>query len=172
MKKSQIDPVPNFFDRYILLAEEDDLLTALQNSLEDLENLDTKKLISIGDKTYAEHKWTIKDIFQHLIDNERIQSTRALRIARHDSTPLPGYDENLYAKNAEISRRSLQDLIDELKLIRKSSIELFKSIDKKNYGNKGICSGVEITPLGLAFSIIGHQKHHLDIIIDRYYNLS
>src|SRR5690348_17027724 len=98
MKRSDINPMPEFFDRYILLTEDEDIINSLENNLSVLEDLNIEELFRLGDKVYSKDKWTVKDIFQHMIDNERIQSYRALRIARNDKTIMPGYDENLLAK--------------------------------------------------------------------------
>ena len=123
MKKSEIKPMPEFFDRYINLVEEDDLFTALENAQKVVENTDMDKLHKIGSKIYAPGKWTINDIYQHIIDNERIQSFRALWIARGDTNELPGYDEDLFADNAKTDNRTIYELIDELLTLRKSTIQ-------------------------------------------------
>ena len=122
----------------------------------------------IGDKRYQPDKWTVKDVFQHIIDNERIQSYRALRFARKDTTELPGYDEKIFGDNAKTSNRTFTDLLDELKTLRVSVIQLFRSFDKTDMGNSGICFGQRISVTALGFVIIGHQIHHLRIIDERY----
>jgi len=168
MKKSTINPMPKFFDRYINLVAEDDLMDALNKSEADLENIDMATLNKIGLKTYQEGKWTINDIVQHIIDNERIQSYRAMRIARGDKTPLPGYEENLFAQNANATKRTLNDLIDELRVLRKSTIQLFKSFDERAFNNSGICFDQTITVAALGFVIVGHQQHHFNFIKEKY----
>ncbi len=168
MKKSDINPMPEFFDRYINLAEDEEVIVSLERNLKALETLDVKQLNTLGDKVYAPGKWTIKDIFQHLIDNERIQSYRALRIARNDKTIMPGYDENLLAQNTTASQQTLQSLIEEFKLVRKSSIVLFKRFTDEMLQRKGVCSGIEISVLALGFQLSGHQIHHLKVIRERY----
>ncbi|MCR6642971.1 MAG: DinB family protein [Sporocytophaga sp.] len=171
MKKSEIDPMPDFFDRYIDLVEEQDLVTAMNSSVQNLKMLDISFYKEIGDKVYAPGKWTIKQIIQHIIDNERIQSYRALRFSRKDETVLPGYDEALLASNADATNRPLKDLIDELIIVRQSSILLFKSFSKEMYLSKGICFNREISVLGLGFVIIGHEIHHFNVIKERYCSL-
>ena len=172
MKKSDINPMPEFFDRYINLAEDEELISSLERNLKVLETINIDSLKSIGDKVYEADKWTIKDIFQHLIDNERIQSYRALRIARNDKTILPGYDENLLAMNTNTKNQSLEILLEEFKLIRKSSILLFKSFTDEMLLRKGICYKVDISALALGFQLSGHQIHHLNIIKERYLPLN
>ncbi len=171
MKKSSINPMPEFFDRYINLAEDEELIVSLDRNLKILENINLQELKTIGDKVYELGKWTIKDIFQHMIDNERIQSYRALRIARNDKTILPGYDENLLALNTSTKNQSLEDLIEEFKLVRMTSILLFKNFTDEMLVRKGICYKVEISALALGFQLSGHQIHHLKVIQERYLTL-
>lgn len=171
MKRSDIQPMPEFFDRYINLAEDEEIIQSLESNLSVLENLNIQLLAALGDKVYAPGKWTIKDIIQHLIDNERIQSYRALRIARNDKTILPGYDENLLAQHTNTVHQKLTELIEEFKLVRRSSIVLFKSFTDEMLLRKGICSGIEISVLALGFQLSGHQIHHLKVIRERYLTL-
>jgi hypothetical protein len=168
MKKSDIHPMPKFFDRYINLAEDDEIVSSLEKSLSVLEHLNLNQLKSLGDKVYAPGKWTIKDIFQHLIDNERIQTYRALRFSRNDKTVLPGYDENLLAQNTNTIHQSLNSIIEEFKLTRQSSIALYRSFNDEMLLRTGICFQVEISVLALGFQLSGHQIHHLNVIGERY----
>ncbi len=168
MRKSYIDPMPQFFDRYINLVEDDEIVVSLKKYLGELNTLDIKRLEALKDNVYAPGKWTIKDIFQHLIDNERIQSYRALRIARNDTTVLPGYDQNLLAQNTNSSQQSLQSLIDEYIHLRQSSIIMFKNFTDEMLMRKGICAEVEISVLALGFQLCGHQIHHFDVISKHY----
>lgn len=172
MKKSDIHPMPKFFDRYIHQVEENDLMEALLNSQKEIDSIDIEKLKVIGNKTYQEGKWTINDIFQHIIDNERIQSYRALRFARKDPTVLPGYDEQLLAEQADAVSRKLEDIIDELRVLRISTIQLYKSMNVESVLNSGICFSQSISPLALGFVIVGHQLHHLNVIKEKYESLS
>jgi hypothetical protein len=172
MKKSDIHPMPMFFDRYIHQVTENDLMEALLNSQKAIDTINIEKLKSIGNKTYQEGKWTINDIFQHIIDNERIQSYRALRFARKDTTVLPGYDEGLFADNTNAKNRKLEDIIEELRVLRISTIQLYKSMNEESVLNSGICFSQNISPLALGFVIVGHQQHHLNVIKEKYETLS
>ncbi|MDB5274504.1 MAG: DinB family protein [Chitinophagaceae bacterium] len=160
--------MPQFFDRYIHLVKEEDLSSAFIASRKELEMLNIDQLKHIGGAVYAPGKWTIKDIFQHIIDNERIQSYRAMRIARFDSTPLPGYDENILANHAHASRRSIEDLLTELKAVRTTTELLYQSIEPAALVHNGICFNQQISALALGFVIIGHQTHHLNVIQEKY----
>ncbi len=168
MRKSQIHPMPKFFDRYINLVQEENLLVALEQSLEDFADYDFDLLSELGDRTYQANKWTIKEILQHVIDNERIQSYRALRFARQDHTSLPGYDEDYLAKYSHANKRSLDKIKEEFALVRRTTIALFKSFDEEAVLSKGICFNVEISALALGFQLVGHQIHHFKVIEERY----
>lgn len=171
MTKSEINPIPVYFDRYINLVPEDQLSIAFKQSLTAIEHLDVGLFHNVGDKVYAPGKWTIKDILQHLIDSERVFAYRSMRFARLDTTPLPGYDENLYAKTAGASERSLESILAELEVVRTSTIFLFESFGARSLLQTGVCFEKEISVLGLGFTIIGHQIHHLNVITERYAGL-
>ena len=171
MKRSQIDPMPQFFDRYIKLAEDVDIIEALEkySTIESL--LNVKDLEKLGDKVYAEGKWTVKEIVQHMIDNERVQAYRALRIARNDKTPLPGYDENLFAANVRASARDLGELLEEFAIVRRSNVMLFENFNEEEQQRTGLCNNVPISVLALGFVLVGHQLHHASILRERYFPL-
>lgn len=168
MKRSQVDPKPQFFDRYINLADDADIIEALEkySTIESL--LDKDDLEKLGNKVYAEGKWTVKEIIQHMIDNERVQAYRALRIARNDKTPLPGYDENLFAANVQASVRDLGELLEEFAIVRRSNIMLFENFNEEVQQRTGLCNNVPISVLALGFVLVGHQIHHANIIRERY----
>ena len=122
------------------------------------------------DYRYAEGKWTIKEILQHLIDAERIFAYRALRFARNDKTPLPGFDENDYAAEAYADKRSIQELLTELAVVRQATQSLFKSFSQEELLRKGSASNNPVSVRALGFVIIGHQNHHERIFQERYLN--
>ena len=169
MKSSQIGVLPNFFDRYIKLVEDVDVIDALKKY--GANYLDQEKLSRLGNAVYAEGKWTVKDILQHIIDSERVFSYRALRFARNDNTALPGYDENFFAANAEASKRSVDDLLEEMTDVRNSTFKLFQSFNDDMLQKNGICFNQEISVLAIGFTITGHIIHHSNVIKERYYPL-
>jgi uncharacterized damage-inducible protein DinB len=120
------------------------------------------------DYRYAEGKWTIKDVIQHIIDAERIFGYRALRISRNDQTPLPGFEENDYVENTDANSRSIQGLLTELSALRHSNLLMFKSFTEKQLTRMGIASNHSISVRALGFLIIGHQKHHQKVFQERY----
>jgi DinB superfamily len=170
---SDIGALPPFFDKYILRNNpEMSLAEGLElNSPEKIINLQLEKLLKIGDKVYAPDKWTIKQIVQHCIDTERIMSFRALSFARGEKNEIFGFDENAYADNADVSLTTLEDLISEYSLLRKSTVDLFKNLKEKDLQKKGTASKIDISPLALGFVIVGHPMHHFNVIEERYFPL-
>lgn len=137
MKRSDIQPMPEYFDRYINLVADTNLNEALENSVKDLAELNIYELEEVGNHTYAIDKWTIKEIFQHLTDVERIFCYRALLIARNDKSPAPEFNEKLMSIYGRANERTLTDIISELIIVRKSTIALFKSFGRDALASKG-----------------------------------
>ncbi|MBK8517432.1 MAG: DinB family protein [Saprospiraceae bacterium] len=171
MKKKQINKQPAYFDRYIEYVPDIDLNDALLQYGFDYLLPEKEKLGQLGHDVYSPGKWTIRDILQHIIDTERIFSYRALRIARNDKTPLPGFDENQYAYVAHASGRKLDDLFDEFDMVRKSTIFLFDSLSEQDLLREGFINKSDISVLALGFTITGHCIHHMNVIKERYYPL-
>lgn len=120
------------------------------------------------DFRYQKGKWCIKEIVAHLIDAERVFSYRALRFARHDRTELPGYDHDMYIWSSKAILRDYYLMLEEFQLVRNSTIALFKSFDQEMLSREGYANGMNITVNALGFVIAGHEKHHINIIQQRY----
>ena len=118
--------------------------------------------------TYAEGKWTIKELLQHIIDAERIFDYRALCIARKEMNSLPSFDENAYAENSYANTRDWLSLATEFLNLRKSTQDLYASFSAEMLWHKGVANGKIITPLSLGFITAGHFNHHKKIIEERY----
>lgn len=168
MKKTDINPMPEYFDRYIYLAEDVDIIKALQIGLEEIKNAPLEQWKAIGDKVYAEGKWTIKDILQHLIDTERIFSYRAMCIARGETVKLPSFEETDYAKNANAVYRTLEELVNELRNVRVSFIDLYKSFTSDMLLKTGPSFNGTYSVLAIGFIMAGHPRWHFRIIEERY----
>ena len=168
MKRSDIDPMPAFFDRYINLVEDIDLLEALELHSPEAIFSDVDTLEALGDSVYAPGKWTIRDIIQHCIDTERIMSYRALRFARNDQTPLPGFEENDYAQNTLASERTLEDLLDEYEIVRAATLAQFQNFNEEMLQRSGTASASVISAGALGFMVVGHAIHHKHVIQQRY----
>jgi uncharacterized damage-inducible protein DinB len=159
----------DYFRGYILnVPNNEAILTALNNSYKEslsfFESIDEDMM----NFRYAEGKWNIKEIINHLIDSERIFNYRALRIARQDKTSLAGFDENSYAKNSLASNRTKKELIEEYRLVRQSSIALFKSFTKEMLLSIGVAGSGNVSVRALGFLISGHELHHIKVIKERY----
>ena len=170
MKRSAIAAMPQFFDRYINKVEDTDLTEGLKASLS---LFDDKKaqLERVQHQRYAPGKWTPKDVLQHITDNERVQSYRALRIMRNDKTALPGYDQEPWAQHTQAAHLTIDELLHEFKIVRQASILMFKYSTDEMLSRTGTCSGVSISALALGFVLIGHQYHHLQILEEKYFTL-
>lgn len=168
MKKSDINALPQYYDRYINLVPDVELLQAFDDSISQLDQLDRNAMGRLGDKSYSPGKWTLKDIIQHLIDSERIMSYRALMFARRSGATLEGFDQDLFAANGNTSRRTVDDLLDELASVRRSTTALFNSFDDEMLLARGISWDIDVSVLELGFTMIGHQLHHVNVIRERY----
>jgi len=170
MKSSslQSNEYANFYKPYIEALGEVVLMNELEQSLSFF--IDFLKTIPYEkhEFRYAEGKWTIKDIVQHLIDAERIFAYRALRIARKDKTPLPGFEENEYVETAFANKREMNDLIEEFITVREATISLFKTFTEEQLLQMGTASEKPVSVRGIGFITLGHQKHHEKIIKERY----
>ena len=163
-----VNEYSEFVATYIKALDDVNLFEELEISLHDfikfVQNIPMDKF----DYKYAEGKWTIKDIIQHIIDSERIFGYRALRISRNDKTPLPGFDENDYVENTNANRRSVQELLTEFSAVRHSNLLLFKSFSDEQLTRIGIASNHTISVRAIGFLIIGHMKHHQRVFKERY----
>lgn len=120
------------------------------------------------DYRYAEGKWTIKDIIQHLIDVERVFSYRAMAFARGEVQALPGFDEQAYAREALGHKRHLTSLLSEFSEVRHASITLFKGFSPELLLRKGTANGASVSVRAIGFALIGHQNHHQAVFQERY----
>ena len=117
---------------------------------------------------YGPDKWTIKQLFQHVIDTERIFAYRALALSRKEPAALLGFDENEYAKNANAANRNWKDMLTEWRVVRQSTNLLFASFTEEQLMSMGTASGYPISVNALGFIIFGHALHHLHILKERY----
>ena len=157
-----------YYDRYISLVPGSDILAALdeqrRHALLFLSGLTEAQ----GDLRYAPDKWSLKEVLGHLNDTERIMSYRALRIARGDKTPIEGYEQDDYVRNNPLSRRPLEDLIEDYIAVRRATISLFRNLDEPAWSCRGTANNNEVTVRALAYIIAGHELHHRKILEEKY----
>lgn len=168
MKREDLAFMPEFFDRYIVLADESMSLTESLASTKNLFRNVQPDLTKLENYRYEDGKWTPKELLQHVIDTERIMAYRALCIARGEKQRLNGFSEKEYAETSNSNNRTIEDLLSEFDVVRASSIALFQSFDNSMLENIGISNDIEITPLALGFIIVGHAIHHFNVFNERY----
>lgn len=167
MRPQAKDHIP-YFGQYIDLVPEEDVMTALYTNhtrvLEFIKNIPAEK----EDHRYADNKWTVKQVLGHVIDTERIFCYRALCFARGEQQVLPGFDENVYTANMNLSNTDLVMLAEEFDVVRKATTLFYKQLDEKELLTKGRSASGENNVLSIGFVICGHAMHHLNVIKERY----
>jgi uncharacterized damage-inducible protein DinB len=167
-RKQVYATTPEHFHRYLNAITENDLTTALRKDTRRfrklLKNMPKKKI----NYAYAEGKWTIKELLQHIVDAERVFVLRALYFTRKDPNPMPGFDENVWAITAKATKRSWNDLVDEFTALRASTELFFASLDEEQLLATGIANTKPMSVAGLGFVCAGHVAHHVSIIKERY----
>ena len=157
-----------YIQRYLDLIPSENWLEELKNSGAQTLEIYEKLSEEHSNFAYAEGKWTLKELLQHLIDAERIFIYRALRFSRNDQTELAGWDEELYAKEYFLNDVSLKTLLEEFDFLRKSNILFFGNLKEEILSRKGVANGNEISVETVGKLIVGHNIHHLNIIRERY----
>jgi DinB superfamily len=170
-KKTMSQPNTNtsYFERYTSLVKEENLNEAFQHQERILQDFYNKVSEEKSMYAYAEGKWTLKEMLQHMIDTERIFSYRALAIARKETATLPGFDENIYADNSEANKRTWTSLVEEMEAVRTSTEYMFASFTETMLNNIGKFSSAEGSPNILGFICVGHVYHHIKIAEERYF---
>jgi len=147
----------SYYQGYIDQTSGNDFLEVLKNALPQtvslLESLPAEK----WDYKYAPEKWTIKELMLHIIDTERVFAYRALRVARNDKTPLPGFEQDDYVPHSDADNRSPESILEEYKAIRNSTIQLFQHFTNDQMDRRGTASGYPISTLALGFITAGHE---------------
>lgn len=158
----------SYFDKYIDLVEEKDVLKAIKNSAKILKKILKKIDEEKANYSYQQGKWTIKELLVHLLDTERVFTYRILAISRGEQTELPGFDEDNYALFSNATNRSFKSIKKELWVVRKSTVLLFKSLTSEMLEKKGIAGGNELNPTKIGFILVGHQAHHFNVLKSKY----
>lgn len=159
-----------YFGLYIKPIEQMGLsfLEALEESQNKFDNTLKNLPKEKQNYAYANGKWTVKEVIQHIIDTERVFCYRALSIARNDSTELPGFNQDTFVAFDNSSERNYSDLLEEMQIVRQSSILLFKSFTQEALERVGIASNNKISVRAIGLILSGHQTHHLKILEERY----
>lgn len=166
--RPEADEYAPFYAGYIRGVPDGDLLETLTHQLDEVLVLCGSVGEGQGDHAYAEGKWTIKEVIGHMNDAERIFAYRALRIARGDATPLPGFDENAYTPESGAADRTLSDLAEEFATVRHATLSLLESMTPAAAARRGTASNQPASARAIAWTIAGHAAHHLRILRERY----
>lgn len=156
-----------FYAKYMDLVPEDDIQAVLSKQLDEFLALMRPVAEETGNMRHPPYSWSVKQVVGHLADSERVFGYRALRFARGDTTPLPGFEENDYARTAESDRVRLADLVSEFEAIRRSHIWLFRNLPAEAWDRDGTANGARVTVRALAFIMAGHVRHHGAILKKR-----
>ena len=159
---------PSFYAGYIAQVPDGDVVEALIGGAEIAAALLHDVSESQGGHAYAEGKWTLKEVLLHCADAERIFAYRALRIARGDTTPLPGWDESTYAPMSGANAREMGSVMNELESVRDASVTLFEGLPAEAWSRGGEANGRPVTVRAIAWITAGHLLHHLEVIQERY----
>lgn len=168
MPRPQSSEFPSYFARYISQVATDSVAEAVQRYAAVLNDFYTSLPEEKADYRYAEGKWTIKELLQHVIDAERIFAYRILRISRKDTTPLASFDEDSYVQNAQADKRSLASLKEEFLAVRRSSDLLLASLSEEQLAEQGTASNLPVTANAIGFILFGHLLHHKAVLKERY----
>jgi hypothetical protein len=151
-------------EKYVALVGEYDIVPALERQREEMFAFLRAIPEAQGNVRHPPYTWSIKEVVGHLTDSERVFGYRALRFARADSTPLPGFDENAYSLAAQFDRVSLAGLVSEFEALRLSHLWLFRNLPDAAWPRTGDANGTTVSVRALAYILVGHARHHLNIL--------
>jgi uncharacterized damage-inducible protein DinB len=157
-----------YYERYISLVPEGDVLSTLAGQMGETQTLLRGLPASVATYRYAPEKWSVNQLVGHVIDSERLFTNRALRFARNDATPVPGFEQDDYVRNSTFDVYPLAELADELETVRQSTLFFFKHLDEEAWTRRGIANNAEVSVRALAYIIAGHEIHHREILLARY----
>lgn len=168
MKRPDADEYLPYYETYIRLVGDGDVVARLESQMKDTVALIGKIPDSRGTYRYAPGKWSINEVIGHLIDAERMFASRALRFARGDKTPLPGFEQDDYVAGGNFDDYPLSDLLAEYETVRKGTCFLFRHMSEEATTRRGVANGAEISVRALAYIAAGHELHHRGVIEEKY----
>lgn len=157
-----------FYQRYVSLVSEADVPRAYAEQPAELRRLIIPLDEHKGSWSYADSKWTIKELLSHVIDGERMFGYRMFRVSRGDETPIEGFEQDDYVANSNANNRPFAELLDEFEFIRKANVLLLNNFDQQTLTRIGTASGFPVSARALACISIGHVRHHINILNERY----
>lgn len=169
MNRPESTEYAEHYANYIAKVPGTDVLSVLESQRPQMLQLFAGRSERDGSFRYAPGKWTVKEVLGHITDTERIFAYRALRIARGDRTPLPGFEQDDYVREGAFGGRTLASLAEEFAAVRTASVALYRSFNEEAWKRRGIANQKEVTVRALAFITAGHQIHHRLILEERYF---
>jgi DinB family protein len=157
-----------YYERYIALVPGGDVVSTLDRQMSETQALLSGLPASISTYRYAPDKWSVNEVIGHVIDSERIFASRALRFARNDPTPLPGFEQDDYVRNSRFDAYPIAELASELESVRRTTVFLFKHLEEPAWMRRGIANNAEVSVRALAYIIAGHELHHREMLLARY----
>ncbi|MEO8381565.1 MAG: DinB family protein [Acidobacteriota bacterium] len=155
-------------ETYIDLVPEDDVLSAMERQSSVTQRILASIDAAKASYRYAPAKWSVKELVGHLADAERVMGYRALAVARGETRPLPAFDEDVYVRNAGFDAWTIGDLAEQYALVRRSTIVLLCNLPESAWERHGIANDHPVSVRAIAFGIVGHERHHLAILRERY----
>ena len=171
MIRSQLHPMPVYFDRYITMTDDVEIIKAIQTSIDELDIIPLDIWKQLGTAVYAPGKWAIHDILQHVIDTERIFMYRALAFSRNEKQPMPSFSEDEYATVASGTSRTIESLLEELRIVHLCFKAMFESFTPAMLVKNGVGFKGEYSVASIGFMMPGHQRWHFKMIEEKYYPL-
>ena len=157
-----------YYGKYIDLVRGDDALEVLASQIEDTLHLTRDLSERQALHRYAPGKWSVKDTLGHLADAERVFSYRAMRFARADQTPLPGFEETTYVPAADCDRLPIRQLADAFGAVRGSTLAFLGALDPAALERRGEAKAQGVSVRALAWIMAGHERHHVALLRERY----
>jgi hypothetical protein len=163
------DEYAEFYASYVQRAvARGDVLAALPQQIDEIKSAlggltDEQGLIRDAPK-----EWSIKEVMGHLNDVERVFSYRLLRVSRDDPTPLPGFEQDDFVREAGFDKHPLKDLIQEFEHLRRANILAIVNMTDESSLRRGTASGAPISARALIHMLVGHVDHHMESLREKY----
>jgi uncharacterized damage-inducible protein DinB len=168
LERPASDEYSSYFQRYLDRVPGDDAAPLLASQLEET----LRQLGAISEPQamhrYAEGKWSVKEVLLHLCDAERVFLYRALSFARGAKDPLSGFDENAWVPESAADRRPMPDLVDEFRAVRTGTLAFARGCPPEALVRRGVANGTPMSVRAALWIIVGHERHHLGILRERY----
>ena len=149
-------------------ASKGDVLAALSNQIDEIQSALGKLSDEQALFRDAPQEWSIKEVMGHLNDVERVFSYRLLRVSRNDATPLPGFEQNDYVREAEFDKHLIKDLIQEFEHLRRANILAIQNMSDESALRVGNASGYPVSARALIYMLVGHVDHHMESLREKY----